>query len=365
MKGDMNIIFLEEQNKEYFNHKFYPLGTTFTFILNQLSSLAYNKNFKLESYKNINLLRIFFNNIKQLSDEKLKLINQKNYIQIDNTNLNEELTDYNIEIEGISVSDKEFKELTLLILYIDEFLGIILKDKELMNIESFLYFFSTMKNYAIPNCKIIDKHNDDDFMKYQKEIFSNNKIFDKDIIESNYNNIVQSDIDTLKSLIKYNHLMYEYSCNNFVDVLLASLKYIIEKKVNLKNCELCNNFFIATHANKRFCDNIRPQYINETKKNYMAKRYTCSEYNQKYLSYQNLSEERQAKRRVKANINKRIKAGTETNDYLEDWEKRVANKKRDIEYGYISIKDFIEWIKNKSDTHGRRQKNGSTRNNKK
>ena len=148
-KIDMNITFLKKLNIEFFNNKCYPLGTSFTFILNQLSSLAYNDKFKLESYKNVGLLTLFFNTIQHSANEKLRFIAQKNHIQIKDSSLLEELDYPDITIEDISISAKDFKELTLLLLYIDEFLEIALKDDNLMKIEPFLFFFSTIVQFLI------------------------------------------------------------------------------------------------------------------------------------------------------------------------------------------------------------------------
>ena len=71
------------------------------------------------------------------------------------------------------------------------------------------------------------------------------------------------------------------------------------------------------------------------------------------------------KRRIKANIRKRIKNGTEDEGYLNEWEKRIQKKRKDYENGYISFEKYIKWLDTKSDINQKGGKNGSSRNNKK
>ena len=49
----MIIAFSKSKRKEYFNGIEYPIGTSFINIYNQMSNLTNNKNFILDSYKNI------------------------------------------------------------------------------------------------------------------------------------------------------------------------------------------------------------------------------------------------------------------------------------------------------------------------
>ena len=352
--SNMMIAFDKKLGREIFNNKVYPLGTTFTFIINHLSYLAYNTKFKLESYKNIDLLDAFFKARDKLKDERISFIKQTNIHS--NEKYITDLDIHTIEIEGISLSNNEFKELTLFIFHFDEFFDIVKENESLMKLETFLYFFSTLYDYNIPTCKIIFKDNDNKFIESKQEFF--------DLINKNYDYIKKMDSQALKKIIKPNNFLYVYNCNNFIDVLLASLKYIIEQKIKLKQCELCSNFFIASHDNKRFCDNIRPQYQDEDICKYNSNKLTCSQYNKKYLSYQNMNKEKKAIRKITSNIRKRIKNKTEDPAYLEKWKKSVDRKKEEVKKQYITDDKFIDWIENKSDYNGRKQ-NVRSRNNKK
>lgn len=342
-KTNFNINFTND--KEIFNNKIYPIGTAFCNLINAFSRFAYNDKLRIETYPNL-----------EFKIASLEIIRTSLIDLIYNS-----FPD--IDIEGILIEENDFRELKLFTLKLDEFFQIIkkLNLQKLNRLElnsCFRYFFSNMKDCPIPNYSIknIDETT---FINEQKNIY-NSDISDKDKVNKIYDSILKDDMRILEILLNGNVLEYQYHCNNFIDVILASLSYIIEKDVNVKQCEFCHQFFIPTHDNKKFCDKIRPQYNEEDDEHYNSTKYTCNEYNKKYLSYKNMSEEKQAIRRVTQNIQQRIRRGTETEEYLRIWQKKVDDKRNDYKNNCISKKQFIEWIKNVSDSRKRRKKNGST-----
>lgn len=349
MNINMNITFWNK--KEIFNNKCYPLGTIFTFFVNQLSSFAYNKNFKLESYKNVDLLKTFFNTAQNIENKRLQYIYNLIPNQFENFDFTGSSTYPGIEIAGIDITENEFEKITLFISYIDLFFDIALENDYFMNLTSFLGFFNIINNYTIPNLKVLPIDN------FRHLIDSDFKAASTPVFNKDYTEIIESDRNALKLLLVKNKLVYQYQCNDFVDVLLSSLHYILEHGFHLKRCAFCNNFFIAVNKKRRFCNNIRPQYISEPDSDYLKKKYSCYEYNNKILAFKTSDEVAKAIRKVTLRIQKRIRNNTETQAYLDSWREKVTQKKYEVmSYHYITKDKFIKWILNESDSHGRKSK---------
>ncbi len=353
----MIISFSNYTRTEYFNGKEYPLGTTFTNIYNQMSTLINNNNFVLESYKDYN----FYNFQKEtLKYSKLKnLLNILN-IQYDENYIPNSLKTESITIENVELNFQEFIDLTLFILKLDEFFRIVLKDTKLNKLEKFSFFFTVLNNYSMPNLIIEDEILLKKYEKIVKDFYNENKNIND--INKQYDSILICDKKILKEIGKSENIISKYECKDFIQVLLVSYKYILEKEINLKQCRYCERFFIALNGNQEFCDNIRPQEINEDFQKYSGSKMSCRDFNKRVLSNKNTEPVKKAIRSVRLRIQKRIRNGLDTKEYLEEWEKSIKSHRST----YTHNDRYIEWILNESDIHQiRRKKNGSSRANKK
>ena len=355
------MIISFSKQKEYLNGKEYFIGTTFTKIYNQMSSLTYNNSFILNSYKNADFFEYQYKVIKELKIEKILsfLDYSDEKININNSSL----LKTNIEIEGMNLTYNDFKDLLFFILQLDEFIRIANTDKRLKKPKKFLYFFTVIYHYEFPKPSIVDNELLNKYEISLKENFHRDKKNNKEYnINEHYNSILKNDEKILREIGKSNNIIYEYNCQNFIQVLLVTYFYILEQKLALKQCNNCGRFFIPRNANQEFCDNIRPQYVNETDEEYLKKKMTCREYNKKSLSYKNLGDVKKTIRRIKARITKRIKRGIESEEYLNEWEAKILEYRKK----YIIDEAYINWLNNESDINQiRRKKNGNSRTNQK
>lgn len=353
----MTISFSKYLNKEIFNEKEYPIGTTFTKIYNQMSSLVNNCNFELETYKNAEFYYYHYNTLEKMKIKKM----------LDTLKINPDLffsssnnQDIEIEIENVKLKAETFENLAFFILQLDEFVRLASEEQKINTLEYFILFFTTLNNYSIPNY-IIDEP--ELLKKYSNRLKINLKNQKDDYnIDKHYNDILSNDELILKEMKKADNLIYKYDCKDFIEIMLASYSYILKEKLNLKQCKNCKKFFIALNGNQKFCDNIRPKEITEKPEDYQKTKMTCRNFNKKILSYKNTDEVKKAIRVVTLRIQKRIRVGIETEEYLKHWQGKV----RTYRQKYTHNGRYILWILNESDENQiRRRSNGNTGTNKK
>ena len=348
----MLISFFPKNKKEYFNGKEYQIGTVFTKIYNELSSLTFNKSFYIDTYKNEELYKYYCKVLEQLQIDNILQLFQ---LPKNKNNISEHEP---IEIEGINVSYEEFKNLVKFCVRLDEYIRLVDLDKRFMKKEKILFFFSVMCEYNIPTFSIQDEQL---IKTYNKKFFQDRK--NKYNIDETYRDILESDKDILRAIRTSNNTLYNYNCDDFIQILLVSYISIIENNFSLKQCPLCNRFFIGEYGNEKFCNNLRPQFECESNTDYsyyLSKKETCREYNKRKYVFDNSDTVKKAKRTVTLRIQKRIREGIETVDYLEKWKEKV-NK-----HMIIDKERYIDWILNHSDNHsGRSNNNVGKRTNKK
>ena len=345
----MQIAFAKNKKIEYFNGTKQPIGTAFTTLYNQLSSLTFNKKFELGTYKDVNLSNYYYIVLAKLRCDKISEI-----IGIEN-NYNIDTIKQDLKIQNIDVNFEEFQKLVTFCIHLDEFISLAEKDKRILKQKKILFFFTGIHDYKIPNVKT---ENEDTMKQYNNELLKKNA----NNINEIYNNIIESDKNILSEILNSENLIYTFDCEDFIQLLLVSYIFILSQNLNLKRCRFCGRFFIANHGKEEFCNNNRPRFKNENMKDYLKTKISCKEYNKKIYYNDNLDGIKKAKRRIKQNIQKRIREKKETKEYLKEWEKNLIKKRKKL----ISNEKYIEWILYESDIHGkRRSKNGSSRTNKK
>lgn len=332
----MQISFCKDKKEEIFNGKKYPIGTTFINIMNQMSNLTNNHNFVLETYKNTDFCEIQLEVMKELMSEKV--LHCLGISKHENQNL----SSVEIQIENEILTYSDFKDLILFIRYLDLFITVeSINHFNKINEKAKLYF---SLNYEIPNPTIIDNELSNKYNHHNINFYKNNSF---DNLNEFYTSVCISEEQFIKEIGKSSNIVHQYECKNFIQVLLASYLYILDNQIHLKKCKNCGRFFIAKNANRQYCDNIRPQTINETKKEYLSKKMTCKEFNKKILTAKPKTEVDNAIRSVTLRIQKRIRNKIETKEYLKEWKYLIKTNRK----YYQNDIDYINWLKYESDIH--------------
>lgn len=359
----MIIRFYHNSKQENINDINNPIGTLLITFINETDF-----DTKLINQKDTNFLKaVHLSHYQLFLDDLMEIYNVKT-----KNEQSKEIQELNISFDDnktlkLRLSDLEFDQLVLLIIYIKHFIELKINDKDKPLF--FMYYFNTFLNYQIPKYKVLNNSVLHDSNKQLLNLHKNIiKDKDKDIEKNEtsfYDILITNTLDLLKDLKQSykSEFITEYECNNTLDILLASLHYIYNNNISIRKCINCDRLFIPNSNSQKCCNNIRPKLESESEESYDTVTETCSQYNSRCQSIKNMSPIDLVKRKVKQRIQKRIREGKESKLYLREWEEDVR-KARD---SYPDDTKYIKWILEVSDKHqrGGKRTNGSTRNNKK
>lgn len=164
-------------------------------------------------------------------------------------------------------------------------------------------------------------------------ICDNNKIYLDDEINKLSDNRDNLDIKIVE-VFKFNTL---------TQLLNLSLVRIMDKKITLKKCLNCDNYFIPEkRTDEKYCNRISPQNHNKTCKEYGAKKT----YRDEIKSIPLKNEHNKASQFFRMRIT-RAKNQKDEEYYQKEfniYKKTYQQKKQQYKSGKLKEKDFIDWI---------------------
>lgn len=146
--------------------------------------------------------------------------------------------------------------------------------------------------------------------------------------------------DNFSTNIKY---LTSYKIEKANDLLEVYRKLIIEKKICVKKCSNCGNFFITvSRTDEKYCSNPSPQNPNKTCKEYGAKKTYREEVKSLPIKYEHNKTSQFFRMRINRASNKmEIKKYTQEFDkYKENYQK----KKKQYNSKKLREEEFINWI---------------------
>ena len=323
-------------------------------FITYLPNIKYkNFNFKLHSNKKLKKYKVLKNN-------SLSVYGQ--YIFLDFLNVANEIIDF----IGNEIEDILEQRNTSILFYIH---------KTLLFCENLIKFSPVLNIYCSNMLQICDKL----FYKYKTNTSKNFSKYFIELFEDLYNNLISSLENTIEiinaTFINYtpkmfeislprskvflkNHLKYEmdkenlknyktkyytyinssqeiYYINNISEFVNVCLYQYILKKVAIRKCENCNNYFISQRRDTKFCDNSSPQNPKRS----------CSQIRNHLNKRQ--KEQNIIIQKLYDNISNIYSNNKSKKDYILFWKKfkQEYNKRQnDIIYQKYTRNDMIKWL---------------------
>lgn len=274
-----------------------------------------------------------FNELKSLID--IKILN--NLDAIDNI---EEV--FNADLEQVSSRIEiyemlEFRDFSLHYL------------QELKNNLIGLYLFYIKNSEYTYNFEIELNNNkyplgNDEILKLSKYIYQSKKIN----CNTTFISLEKKDpVDDEFSKLNFgNNLIKYYEISDIQDLITLSIIECIDKKINLRICECCHNFFIPSNrSDEKYCNNV---FINGmTCKEYAPKNKYRKSINNEELKkvHYNLSQSY----RMKINRAKTLKEKNRLIKKFEEYKYKYKEQKEKYKIRELTKEEFIEWIKSQKD----------------
>lgn len=146
-----------------------------------------------------------------------------------------------------------------------------------------------------------------------------------------------------KPILNYK-MINVFAFNNLIELLNLSFINIIEKRINIKECKNCGNYFITENrTDEVYCNRKSPQNPNKTCKEYGAKKTYRDEIKSIPLKYEHNKTSQFYRMRI--NRSKTEKEKSIYKKAFDKYKKEYQNKKSKYKLGKLNENDFIEWIK--------------------
>ena len=143
-------------------------------------------------------------------------------------------------------------------------------------------------------------------------------------------------------------MLHIFEFNNLIDLFNLLLVNSIDKKITIKKCKNCNNFFIPeSRTDEVYCNRISPQNPNKTCKEYGAKKTYRDEIKSTPIKYEHNKTSQFYRMRI--NRSKTPKEKEKYQKKFDIYKKNYQKKKQKYQSHRLEELAFVEWIRNQKE----------------